>query len=652
MRRAFPLLMLAIAGARAQNPDPSTLDGKVVLGYQGWFRCPGGGAMGTNWSHWANGTPTAASLVIDMYPDLREFEPGETCFVPGMTSGGNPVSLFSSGNSATVDRHFLWMRQYGIDGVLVQRFVTDIARNREAGDVVLRNVMAAARRHRRVFAIEYDISGANAATLLTTLQADWTYLVETLALTAHPGYLHHNGKPLLAVWGIGLNDAKHPPNDPQAALQLIQWFRNEAQVSYLGGTPAYWRTLSNDAATDSRWSSVYQAMEGIQPWTVGRYSTQAAVDRWKLERIEPDLAVTNQRGQIYMPVIFPGFSWYNLNRTAPQNQIPRNRGEFLWRQAYNARSAGARMLKIAMFDEVNESTAMFKLAARRADAPDQGYWLTLDADGFTLPSDWYLRLAGEIARMFREPAPPAPAMPSGPGPPFTAAGAPPLSAVNAASFSAQALAPASLATVYGDGLSVEAGASPSGLTMIDASGRGHSPAVLYASANQMNIVVPAEIATGPATLVAERGEGVLAYARIDIRPVAPGAFSAASTGHGPAAALVRVVRPDGTQSSQLVSDCTPAGGCRTTPVDLGPEGSVAVLELYGTGIRGRTSLEAVTCTVGGLAAPVLYAGAQGGFAGLDQVNVVLPRSLAGGGLLDIGLSVNGIAANSVQISVR
>ena len=58
------------------------------------------------------------------------------------------------------------------------------------------------------------------------------------------------------------------------------------------------------------------------------------------------------------------------------------------------------MLKIAMFDEVNESTAMFKLAARRQDAPDQGYWLTLDADGYELPSDWYLRIAGEITRMF------------------------------------------------------------------------------------------------------------------------------------------------------------------------------------------------------------------------------------------------------------
>jgi hypothetical protein len=58
------------------------------------------------------------------------------------------------------------------------------------------------------------------------------------------------------------------------------------------------------------------------------------------------------------------------------------------------------MLKIAMFDEVNEATAIFKVVSRRDQAPDQGFWLTLDADGAELPSDWYLRLAGEITRMF------------------------------------------------------------------------------------------------------------------------------------------------------------------------------------------------------------------------------------------------------------
>jgi hypothetical protein len=58
------------------------------------------------------------------------------------------------------------------------------------------------------------------------------------------------------------------------------------------------------------------------------------------------------------------------------------------------------VLKIAMFDEVNEGTAVLKVASKRTDAPEQGYWLTLDADGQDLPSDWYLRLSGEITRVF------------------------------------------------------------------------------------------------------------------------------------------------------------------------------------------------------------------------------------------------------------
>ncbi len=102
-----------------------------------------------------------------------------------------------------------------------------------------------------------------------------------------------------------------------------------------------------------------------------------------------------------MPVIFPGFSWHNLKPTGKENQIPRLRGDFLWREAYNAKIAGARMLKVAMFDEVDEGTAIFKAAPHRRDAPDQGFWLTLDADGADLPSDYYLTLASKITRLFR-----------------------------------------------------------------------------------------------------------------------------------------------------------------------------------------------------------------------------------------------------------
>jgi hypothetical protein len=149
---------------------------------------------------------------------------------------------------------------------------------------------------------------------------------------------------------------------------------------------------------------VYAMMDVVQPWTVGRYGNDEGADKWKNETLVADLARTKEQAQLYMPVVFPGFSWANLNREGPKaakpNQIPRNGGRFLWKQAINARQAGATVLKIAMFDEVNEGTAILKVAAKRTDAPEQGYWLTLDADGLNLPNDWYLTLSGEIAKMF------------------------------------------------------------------------------------------------------------------------------------------------------------------------------------------------------------------------------------------------------------
>ncbi|HYZ83646.1 MAG TPA: glycoside hydrolase family 71/99-like protein [Bryobacteraceae bacterium] len=404
--------------AAADEVDPSTLDNKVLVGYQGWFTCPQDGTG--RWTHWSRGVPTPETLTIDLYPDLREFEPDELCEIPGMTIGERPAYLFSSRNAKSVRRHFQWMKEYGLDGVLVQRFVGEIRGKRAGGEVVLKNIMAAAEEFGRTFAIEYDISGGNPETFAQILKEDWAYLVDEVKVTAHPFYQHHNGKPLVSVWGMGLNDSGHPPADPDVALELIQWFKANApeqhRVTYMGGTPARWGTLSRDSRTDPKWAEVYAAMDIVQPWNVGRYGTLEAVDRWKTEVLEPDVKLAADNGQLYMPVVFPGFSWHNLKQGAPQNQIPRLSGEFLWRQAYNAKTAGAKVLKIAMFDEVDEATAIMKAAPRRSDAPEQGYWLTLDADGAELPSDWYLRLSGEITRMFHGDLEPDAALPKNPGP--------------------------------------------------------------------------------------------------------------------------------------------------------------------------------------------------------------------------------------------
>jgi hypothetical protein len=408
------VLLTGTAAYSAGPVDPSSLDGKVLLGYQGWFTCPSDGSG--RWTHWARGTPSPETLSIDVYPDLTELGPDERCEVPGMTIAGKPAYLFSSRNPKTVARHFKWMQQYGLDGVLVQRFVGEIRRKRADGEVVLKNIMAAAKESGRTFAIEYDVSGANPETFAQIIKDDWTYLVDEIKVTQHPNYQRHNGKPLVSVWGMGLNENGHPPADPNVAKELIGWFKNTAKTTYMGGTPARWSTLTRDSRTEPEWAEVYAMMDVVQPWNVGRYDSIDAVNRWKDDVLTADVKRAAENHQIYMPVVFPGFSWNNLKKNNRPNQIPRLRGEFLWRQAYNAKMAGAKVLKIAMFDEVDEGTAILKAAPHRKDAPEQGFWLTLDADGAELPSDWYLRLAGEITRMFHGDIKPDPKLPQHPGP--------------------------------------------------------------------------------------------------------------------------------------------------------------------------------------------------------------------------------------------
>jgi hypothetical protein len=146
---------------------------------------------------------------------------------------------------------------------------------------------------------------------------------------------------------------------------------------------------------------VYRSFDIVSPWTVGRFRDPRGIDRFYATEVAQDLVETRRLGIEYIPVVFPGFSWHNMNPTAPFNPIPRRGGRFYWRQVDRALRAGNTMLYGAMFDEVDESTAMFKLAASRRDAPGDAPVVTLDVDGEPLPSDWYLRLAREAQKKLR-----------------------------------------------------------------------------------------------------------------------------------------------------------------------------------------------------------------------------------------------------------
>ena len=389
----------------APEVDPNTLTGKLMMGYQGWFAAPGDGSANNRWVHWfRNNNPAATNATFDIWPDTSELDADELFDTSLTYANGSPAKLFSAYKQKTVVRHFKWMQENHLDGVFFQRFLTDLPGGNLSAlrNQVAVNVRVGAETHGRVFAIMYDISGYPANTLISKLSNDWLYLVNTQRVTDSPAYLRHKGKPVVAIWGFGYSDRDDTPAQAQEA---IAWFK-AAGCTVMGGVPAGWRTLGTAGSdTDPAWNSAFRAFDVICPWSVGSYKNNFEADFYRSNYTVPDLAECTSNGIDYLPVIFPGFSWANLKSTSvpppPYNQIPRNGGNFYWRQAYNAVRSGCTMMYGAMFDEVDEGTAMFKMAPTAAQLPAQGNFVPLDVDGYNLGSDWYLRLADQAGRMLR-----------------------------------------------------------------------------------------------------------------------------------------------------------------------------------------------------------------------------------------------------------
>jgi uncharacterized protein (TIGR03437 family) len=222
-------------------------------------------------------------------------------------------------------------------------------------------------------------------------------------------------------------------------------------------------------------------------------------------------------------------------------------------------------------------------------------------------------------------------------------------------------APEEIASVYGvTGLSGDASAAESlptslggaTVTITDSAGaaRAAQLSAVYASASQINLVIPSGTAAGLATLtIALPGGGTLGTA-ILVGTIAPGIFTANMTGRGVYAGQVVAGDPDGTQTT-LNSAVWDAGTNQydATPINLGPAGEQVYLVLYGTGLRRA---DAVAASVNGVTLPVSYFGAQPQFSGLDQLNLQVPASLAGAGLVNLAVTVNGQAANTVTFDIE
>ena len=364
----------------------------VMAGYQGWFNTPEDGA-GLGWKHFEKEKEfKPGKCTIDLWPDVSEYEKTyETAFkLPDET----PAKVFSSYDASTTDLHFKWMKQYGIDGVFMQRFVVSI-RNQKGKDnynKILNNAVLSAEKYDRAICLMYDLSGMEAGEE-DILIRDWKELCEKYKLVSRNNnhYVYHHGKPLVAVWGIGFNDRRK--YGYEQVKKIIDFLKSEG-CSILVGVPTHWRTLTIDAVSDTRLLELVKQADIVHPWLVGRFDNNTYEPYRK--SIEEDIKKwCKANGKDYMPVLFPGFSWHNMKKDAPQNMIPRLGGRFFWKQVKGAVDAGAESLYLAMFDEIDEGTAFFKCT----NTPPVGESSFITYEGEA--PDHYLWLAGEAAKYLR-----------------------------------------------------------------------------------------------------------------------------------------------------------------------------------------------------------------------------------------------------------
>ena len=396
-------------GEAVQGIDVSSLIDKVMCGYQGWFNAPGDGS-GRGWVHYGRGRFEPGQCTIDLWPDTSDLDDDEKFPTPFRHADGSVAHVFSSHCRKTVLRHFQWMKQYGIDGAFVQRFGVSTIGSESLNhcNTVLAHCREGANRYGRTYAVMYDLSGLRPGQTQQVID-DWKLLADRMRIGRDKGdraYLHHWGKPVVALWGIGFNDCrKYSLEECERLVRFIKQDQQYGGSTVMVGVPTGWRTLDRDSVPDNRLHGIIRQADIISPWTVGRYNSPKTAVRHAQERWKPDLEWCQQHGKEYLPVVFPGFSWHNMKPESPLDQISRLKGQFLWTQYVEAKRAGATMIYQAMFGEMDEGTAIFKCTK----TPPTGASPFLNYEG--LPSDHYLRLTGMGGRVLRGEIPPSEEMP-------------------------------------------------------------------------------------------------------------------------------------------------------------------------------------------------------------------------------------------------
>ena len=372
----------------------------VMAGYQGWHAAMGD-ESNRGWYHYQkNGCGFFPGCTnVDLWPDMTEYEVKYK--TPFKYPDGANAYVYSPYDESTVDLHFKWMKDYGLDGVHMQRFVGEIkppdTKGKRHFNKVLANALKAAKKYDRAISVMYDLSGCSSSDV-AYLETDWNELVESFNLLdskVNPTYLQHNGKPLVTIWGVGFNDKR---NYTIADVnKLVDNLLATRKVSIMLGVPYYWRTFGNDTQKDTLLHALIKKVDIIMPWAVGRFN----ITGYKPINVADDISWCKANGVDYVPLVFPGFSWANMhNNPGIYNAIPRLEGNFLWKQIAGAKTVGATSLYVAMFDEIDEGTAIYKVSNENNVPLNGDSGLKFVGVEKNLDTDYYLWLIGQGANWF------------------------------------------------------------------------------------------------------------------------------------------------------------------------------------------------------------------------------------------------------------
>jgi len=239
----------------------------------------------------------------------------------------------------------------------------------------------------------------------------------------------------------------------------------------------------------------------------------------------------------------------------------------------------------------------------------------------------------------------------------------PAVATSSASYNDQLVSRDSIVSVFGQFLATSTVVSESlplpfelggtSVSVRDASGIERPAQVFFVSPGQINLLLPASTSLGVATLTITSGDGRLSQALLPVGNTAPAIFTAAADGKGLPAAYVLRIKPDGRQVAEPVARYDSASSTwLPVAIDLSASEDLVFLVLYGTGWRFNPSAERMAVKINDLPVVASFAGPQGSFIGLDQINLRLDPSFAGKGYVDIQISIDGVPSNKVSVLIK